>query len=173
MTLPGVEPPHAGSRVGITDLAVRGFRTARDVFFSVGPLCALVGEADAGKSNLLAAIRAVLDPAAAPLSAADAATGSDGRVSIRATLADGREVVLEGAAGHDAVSMQDSGLPVVFLPAEARGGPVLAGRTGRGQEHEAMAIFRREASHRPPSSAAKASRSSMRWNPAARVASPA
>jgi hypothetical protein len=155
-TLLGVEAPYAGTRIGITDLAVRGFRTARDVFFSVGPLCALVGEADAGKSNLLAAIRAVLDPAAAPLSVADAAAGSDGRVSIRATLTDGREAVLEGTAGHDAVSVQDSGLPVVFLPAEARAGPVLAGLTGRGGEHEAVAIFRREASHRPPTSAARA-----------------
>ena len=153
--MPGVESPQAESRVGITDLAVRGFRTARDVSFSVGPLCALVGEADAGKSNLLAAIRAVLDPAAAPLSAADAAAGSDGRVSIRATLADGREVLLEDTVGDGAV-MEDSGLPVVFLPAEARAGPVLAGPTGRRQEHEAVAIFRREAGHRPPTSAARA-----------------
>ena len=42
---------------------IHGFRAVRDVTFAPGPLCALVGEAAAGKSNLLAAIRAVLDPA--------------------------------------------------------------------------------------------------------------
>jgi hypothetical protein len=155
-TLPGVQPPCTGTRVGITGAEVRGFRTARDVSFSIGSLCALVGEADAGKSNLLAAIRAVLDPAAAPVTARDAAEGSDGRISIRVTLADGGEAVLESTAGRDAVSRHDPGLPVLFMAAEARGGEVLAGPSGRGKEHEAVEIFRREISHRPPTSAARA-----------------
>jgi hypothetical protein len=137
-------------------VAVRGFRTARDVSFSVGRLCALVGEADAGKSNLLAAIRAVLDPAAAPVTASDAADVGDGRISIRATLAEGGEAILEGTPDDDVASVHDSRLPVLFLPAEARTGPVLAAPNGRGNEHEAGAIFRREAGNRPPTSAAKA-----------------
>jgi hypothetical protein len=88
----------AAPRFGITAVEVRGFRTARDVVFSAGPLCALVGEADAGKSNLLAAIRAVLDPAAAPVTANDAAAGSDGGISIRVELAGGGEYALDGTA---------------------------------------------------------------------------
>ncbi len=62
--------------------------------FSPGPMCALVGEANAGKSNLLAAMRTVLDPAAAPLTSGDAAQGSDGTVSIRVGLAGGNEYEL-------------------------------------------------------------------------------
>ena len=69
--LPSRKATTARPRFGVTHVEVRGFRSARDVAFSPGPLCVLVGEADAGKSNLLAAIRAVLDPAAAPLTAAD------------------------------------------------------------------------------------------------------
>ena len=64
-----MKPGDAHPRFGVTGIRVSGFRTARDVSFSPGQLCALVGEADAGKSNLLAAIRAVLDPAAAPVTA--------------------------------------------------------------------------------------------------------
>jgi hypothetical protein len=56
--LPSVKPPRAGTRFGVTRVKVSGFGSARDVAFSRGPLSALVGEADAGTSNLLAAIRA-------------------------------------------------------------------------------------------------------------------
>jgi AAA15 family ATPase/GTPase len=65
--VPKGKPARVRPSFGIAGVEVRGFRTASEVSFSPGPLCALVGEADAGKSNLLAAIRAVLDPAAAPL----------------------------------------------------------------------------------------------------------
>ena len=58
---PSVEPPQASASFGVTRVEVSGFRSARDVALSPGPLCALVGEANAGKSNLLAAIRAVLE----------------------------------------------------------------------------------------------------------------
>ena len=73
--LPSVKPARTHASFGVTRVEVSGFRSARDVAFSPGPLCALVGEADAGKSNLLAAIRAVLDPAAAPLTIADMTVG--------------------------------------------------------------------------------------------------
>jgi len=110
---------------GITELEVRGFRTARDVSVAPGAMCALVGEANAGKSNLLAAIRAVLDPAVAPLTAGDVAEGAGG-VSIRARLADGGDVSLEGAPGATTHPGMELAPPVLFLPAEARGGAVLA-----------------------------------------------
>jgi hypothetical protein len=62
---PGVSigPVNDQPHFGITEVEVKGFRSARDVSFSPGPVCALVGEANAGKSNLIAAIRSVLDPA--------------------------------------------------------------------------------------------------------------
>jgi hypothetical protein len=155
--LPGAKPARARPRFGITGVEVRGFRTARDVLFSPGPLCALVGEADAGKSNLLAAIRAVLDPAAAPLSAADVAEGGDGQISIRVELADGGEASLQGSPGHTAASAQGAAPPVLFLPAEARGGPVLSGGSGRGKEMgQAVAIFERALGDRRSTSAKRA-----------------
>jgi hypothetical protein len=155
--LPGAKPARARPRFGITAVEVRGFRTARDVLFSPGPLCALVGEADAGKSNLLAAIRAVLDPAAAPLIAADVAEGGDGQISIRVELADGGEASLQGSPGRTYASEQDAAPPVLFLPAEARGGPVLSGGSARGKEaREAAAIFERALGDRGSTSAKRA-----------------
>jgi predicted ATP-dependent endonuclease of OLD family len=60
-------PPAMAPPVGLASVEVRGFRSARSVSFAPGAVSALVGEANAGKSNLIAAIRAALDPEAAPL----------------------------------------------------------------------------------------------------------
>jgi hypothetical protein len=134
---------------------VKGFRSVRDVSLSPSALCALVGEPDAGKSNLLAAIRAVLDPAAAPLAAADAAEGGDGQISIRVKLAGGGEAALEGSPGRNAVSGRDAVPPVLFLPAEARAGGVLADAHGE-EAPEAIELFRAALAGKPPSSGARA-----------------
>jgi predicted ATPase len=128
-----VEPAVAGRSFGLTGVEVKGFRSAREVSFSPGPVCALVGEADAGKSNLLAAIRAVLDPASAPLTPADAAEGGDGEISIRAKLARGGEAALKGPPGRAAVSAPAALPPILFLPAEARAGAVLADPAPQGE----------------------------------------
>jgi hypothetical protein len=136
---------------------VRGFRSAREVSFLPGRLCALVGEADAGKSNLLAAIRAVLDPAAAPLSPADAAEGGDGEVAIRVTLADGGVAALAGRLGRQAVTGPAALPPVLFLPAEARAGGVLADPSPHGKgTAEAIEIFRAALAHDRRTSTAQA-----------------
>jgi hypothetical protein len=140
---------------GITSVEVRGFRTARDVVFSAGPLCALVGEADAGKSNLLAAIRAVLDPAAAPVTADDAAAGSDGRISIRVEVAGGGEFALDGTAGVNAATVHEAGPTLVFLPAEARASAVLPEAAG-GDGDARVEIFRRAFARRPATAAGRA-----------------
>jgi predicted ATP-dependent endonuclease of OLD family len=105
---------------GIAELEVKGFRTARDVTFAPGPLCALVGEANAGKSNLLAAIRAVLDPENAPLTDADVAENDGDGVSIRARLAGGGEVTFEGTQGRTTHAGRELAPPVSFFPAEDR-----------------------------------------------------
>jgi hypothetical protein len=136
------EPTRGHSTFGVTRVEVKGFRSAREVAFAPGPLCALVGEAEAGKSNLLAAIRAVLDPVAAPLRPTDAAAGGDGQISIRIGFAGGAEATLEAAPGRAAVAGADQAPPVLFLPAGARARGVVAGgppRAARAQE--AVEIF--------------------------------
>jgi hypothetical protein len=170
--VPSAEAARAASRFGITAVEVRGFRTARDVAFSAGPLCALVGEADAGKSNLLAAIRTVLDPAAAPVAADDAAAGSDGRISIRVELAGGSEFALDGTAGANAISERDAAPPVVFLPAEARASALLP-EAARGDGDARVEIFRREFGRPAATAAGKALSRLTHWSPAVRTASPA
>jgi len=147
----------ASTQFGITDVAVQGFRTARDVSFSPGPLCALVGEADAGKSNLLAAISAVLDPTASPVVASDATEGGDGHISIRVTLAGGGGGLLERSPGRDAVLEQDGTPRLLFLRAEARAGAVLTATHAREQgSDEAFEVFQRALDQHRPASAGRA-----------------
>lgn len=153
--LPSVKPARARPGVGITRVEVSGFRSARDVAFSPTPLCALVGEADAGKSNLLAAIRAALDPAAAPLTAADMTEGGKGQVSIRIRLADGREAALEGSADRNAVAGGENAPPTLFFPAEERAGAMLAAWTPR-REGPAAKVFERAVAQQGPTLAARA-----------------
>ena len=98
------------------EIRIRGFRTARDVRFRPGALCALVGEANAGKSNLLAAIRALLDPAAPPLTRQDASR-EDGPIRIGARLTNGRRLSLGNA---------EDAPPVLFFPAELRATDLVA-----------------------------------------------
>jgi hypothetical protein len=142
---------------GVTGVEVRGFRSASDVSFSPGRMCALVGEANAGKSNLLAAIRAVLDPAAAPLKAADVAEGGDGKISIRVRLADGGEAALEGTSRRHAFTGPPILPPVLFLPAGARPGAVVADGTPKGTgAARALEIFRRALAQDRPTSTAQA-----------------
>jgi hypothetical protein len=149
---------------------VRGFRSARAVAFSPSPLCALVGEASAGKSNLLAAIRAVLDPASAPLAPGDAARGGDGKISIRVRLADGGEAALTGTAEDHALDRPLR--PVLFLTAAARAGALLAsGEPESAAAARALEIFRRALAKGGPSSAAPALAAVKVSRPAARSAS--
>jgi hypothetical protein len=151
-----VGPSTAPARFGIARVEVRGFRSAREVSFSPGQLCALVGEANAGKSNLLAAIRAVLDPAAAPLSPADAPEGGDGEVAIRVTLAGGGVAALAGTPGRHAETGSAAVPPVLFLPADARAGAVLADSPQGQEAAQAVEIFRSALAHDRPTSTGQA-----------------
>jgi predicted ATPase len=130
----------ASSTVGLRHIEIRGFRSARDVAFSPRRLCALVGEAQAGKSTLLAAIRAVLDPEAAPLTAGDLTAGET-RLAIRAELASGATLTLDGPPTK--VTTADGTAPsVLFLPATERAGQVVAASGTAPRGAGAMAIFR-------------------------------
>jgi hypothetical protein len=153
--LRGVKPARARPSFGVTGIEVRGFRSAHHVAFSAGSLCALVGEANAGKSNLLAAIRAVLDPAAAPLTPADVEEGGDGEVLIRLRLADGSEAGLEGRPGRETVKGPATPPPpTLFLPAEARAGVVLATSTARRKGPAAEILQRALVQRRTPAAQA-------------------
>jgi predicted ATPase len=154
--LPSMKPPPARARFVVTHVEVSGFRSAREVAFSPGPLAALVGEADAGKSNLLAAIRAALDPDAAPLTAADMTEGGEGEVSIRLRLADGSETALTGSPGRNAVTGGASAPPTLFLPAEERAGAMLAAWTQTREGSAAAKVFERALAQQAPTLAARA-----------------
>jgi len=147
-------PEKARPSFGIVELEVKGFRTAREVSFAPGALCALVGEANAGKSNLLAAIRAVLDSENAPLTASDVAQDGD-KVSIRARLAAGGEVTLDGTPDGSTHAGRELAPPILFLSAEARAGAVFAPSSGYA-EGPAAERLRRALARPRPSPAAQA-----------------
>jgi ABC-type phosphonate transport system ATPase subunit len=150
---PSEKATRAHARFGVTTVEVKGFRSARHVSFSPGPVCALVGEANAGKSNLLAAMRAVLDPAAVSLSSTDATEGADEEISIRLTLAGGGELALERRLGRTAHTGRADPLPMLFLPAGARAGGVIAEANAQGKAR-AVEIFRRALDGGTPTAAA-------------------
>jgi hypothetical protein len=116
---------------GLAHVRVRSFRSARDVTFAPGALCALVGEANAGKSNLLAAIRALLDPGAPPLVPSDVAAG-DGPIEIEATLRDGHRLTLADRSGAP---------PVICFPAALRSSTLVAGPLRRRASRRASEIL--------------------------------
>jgi predicted ATPase len=153
--LPSVKPTRSRGSFGVTRVDVSGFRSAREVSFSPGQLCALVGEADAGKSNLLAAIRAALDPVAAPLTTGDISEGGEGEISIHVRLADGREAALEGSPGGIVVTGGATTPPTLFLPAEERAGAMVANWTPR-REGPAAEAFERALAQQAPTLGARA-----------------
>jgi predicted ATP-dependent endonuclease of OLD family len=123
-------PGHGQPLVGIAELRLRGFRSARDALLRPGPVCALVGEAGAGKSNVLAAIWRLLDPTAPALAPNDATFGTGEAIELSARLTDGRRIEL---SAHPPSASRRSGpaVEVVFLPADLRGGLLAAPSTAR------------------------------------------
>lgn len=110
---------------GLESVHVHGFRSARDVRVAVGPVCALIGDANAGKSNLLAALHLLLSqqPAIDP---SDASEGGDGLIRIEGVLRAGGVAALEARAGSAPLMTGDERPPAMFLPAVLRAGPVVA-----------------------------------------------
>ena len=70
----------------VSEVLVDGFRSVRGVTIAPEAVSALVGDAQTGKSNLLAAIRAALDPTVA-VSASDVPLEDDGTVAVRVLTA--------------------------------------------------------------------------------------
>ena len=98
----------------LTEVRVVNFRSARRLVLRPGPVCAFIGEPGAGKSNVLLAARALLDPGY-DLSTGDVTVGERG-ISIEATLADGSTISL---------AERNGGPPIAHFPAELRGGDLL------------------------------------------------
>ena len=103
----------------LTEFRVVNFRSARRLTVLPGPVCAFIGEPGAGKSNLLLALRALLDPSF-DLSSADVTTGQN-TLSIEGTLADGRTVSLDDRVGAP---------PLVHFSTALRGGGLVSATAG-------------------------------------------
>ncbi len=137
---------------GLTGVHVRGFRSLKDTSFRPGAISAIVGEQSAGKSNLLTAIWALLDPEAAPLDAGDvpeddpAATAS---IRIVGELADGSTISISDAPS-DRASEETARPPTLFFPADLRDGQIIA-PTGPGAEHHPVEAIVRAAVERAAS----------------------
>jgi predicted ATP-dependent endonuclease of OLD family len=99
----------------LNEIRVVNFRSARRAVLRPGAVCAFIGEPGAGKTNLLFALRALLDPSF-DLSTADLTIG-ERALSIEATLADGRTISLVDRTGAP---------PIVHFPAALRGGELVS-----------------------------------------------
>jgi len=121
----------------LTSLRIRGFRSIVDLTLEPGPMMGLVGEAMAGKSNVLAAVHALLEPTA-PVNEADATTFIEVPLELDATLA-GRRVTLTGTGA--ATARTGTAPPVLLLPAAARS-TTLAARPAHPSARRALALLR-------------------------------
>ena len=116
---------------------IRAYRSAADVELELGRIAALVGEARAGKSNLLRAVRALLDPTAR-VDPGDVRRNEDGALTVEAELDDGRKVSLRARPPES--SAEREGCAAGRVPArgpagrDARRGEPRCGAGGRAFE---------------------------------------
>jgi putative ATP-dependent endonuclease of the OLD family len=122
----------------LVEIRVVNFRSTRGLVSRPGPISALIGEPGAGKSNVLFALRALLDPDY-DLSTADVTEGQR-HISIEATLGDGRVVSLAD---------RDGAPPIVHFPAALRNGELFAG-TPQGSTAREVADLMQHALERSP-----------------------
>lgn len=120
----------------VTELGVEGFRSIRSARLALEPMCALVGEPETGKSNLLAALRFVLDPDVVP-EPTDVARNGSPEITLEATLAPAGRVLLKGRPPAVSRSGDRTPPPVLYLPAAIRAGELVA------SAHASAEVFRR------------------------------
>jgi predicted ATP-dependent endonuclease of OLD family len=125
--MPAAKESAVTGSFGLGRVRVRGFRSARDVSVAPGPLCALVGEAGSGKSNLLSAIWRLLSASAPPLEESDLSAPGDGRLLVEASIGK-RSLSLEERASEAPVRGGEPP-PALFLPAALRSDEVVASAT--------------------------------------------
>jgi hypothetical protein len=124
----------------VSAVSISGFRSVHHAQLDLEPLCALVGEPETGKSNLLAGLRCVLDPGADPV-VTDRARGGPDEIRIQATLRSGAQVTLSGRP-PETTRCGTPAPPLLFLPAALRNDELLA---APGVGHPAAVLFRRAA----------------------------
>ena len=122
----------------LAEIRAENFRSARSLVTRPGPISALIGEPGAGKSNVLFALRALLDPDY-DLSTADITEGQRA-LSIEATLADGRTISLADRGGAP---------PIVHFPSALRGSELFAA-TAEGSTAREVADVMQHALERSP-----------------------
>src|SRR3990170_3853455 len=139
VTTRGAQLASAGRSRRIVQLHVVGFRSVVDATLAPGRLCALVGEAQVGKSNLLAGINALLDEFAV-LEPTDATTLAESPILIDATLETGERLTLE--ASDFEVSRTGEPPPVLYLPASERAASLVAAEPDDPLAERALGLFR-------------------------------
>jgi len=125
-------------------VSIQGYRAARELEFSPGSVCALVGEASSGKSTVLTAIWTLLEAAAPPPTIDDVSDeAAGGRIHLEANVAAG--TIFLDARPPDTLNLNRAGAPpVLFLPANLRSRTMVAPATGSGAGEVAELL-------RPPS----------------------
>lgn len=110
----------AGGAGAIHKIAISGFRTVASTELRVGPVTALVGEASAGKSNLLSAIALLGGIGRPEPTTSDATTG--GTISVEATTSAGRVAV----SYDQGVATRQRSWPIAVLPSGLRDTSIVA-----------------------------------------------
>jgi hypothetical protein len=128
---------------GLTGVHIRRFRSLKDTSFRPGAMSAIIGEPSTGKSNLLTAIWALLDPDAAPLAPADVAEDGHGAIRVVGEMADGATISVEGSPPGEPSVEGSPRPPALFFPADLRDGPLVA-PPGRGVMPHPVARILRE-----------------------------
>jgi predicted ATP-dependent endonuclease of OLD family len=105
-------------------VTIHGYRGARDVELSPGPVCVLVGESSSGKSTVLSAIWTLLEAAAPMPTAADVSHGYT-RVHVEATIGD-RTLFLDARPPATLNLNREGAPPALFFPANLRPTTLLA-----------------------------------------------
>lgn len=137
----------------VRTIRIRSFRSIVDATLAPGSLCALVGEPQAGKSNVLAAVNTLLGEGVVPLST-DLSTTASGPIRIEATLGADQELSLEASG----LSVTRTGAPpsVLYLPASERAAELVVDEPEDQLAQEALGLMREaldeQGSGRSPSS---------------------
>jgi len=127
-------------------ISITGFRTVRRAELRPGPVTALVGEANAGKSNLLAAIALLAGSDQAGPTGDDLAAGASA-ITVDAATSAG---AIRRRYDRTGERLHDGSWPVAVLPSGLRASTII-GAPGPASDHPAVAAvvdaLRQQASH--------------------------